>query len=299
MAQNGISIDVLQNDPYFSNGGTEDALERNPSSDIMKEDGVEQPNRQLTNPSDSSTFYNSKNWPGFVPGMDTSPNPTAPGEIQQEENKTKVKEKNEAPFTIVNPNYTEDMNERDLFRGWWKKSWFEASVYYSALYAPNFLTPTTLATLLMMDQSKNFNFLGAMANVAFLPARFSKVKLGIGLTTSYNALITKKDYYVFSTNLVTANGSLLMRILCGTYASFDLFAGGGALMFLDTKTTYANNYSTPSYNWIFANVMGGLGLEFYFTRFIGSDIRLIFNWPFKTDDPFPFLQLGIGVGVRL
>ncbi len=302
-AQNGISIDVLQKDPYFSRGSTEEALEENPSSDIRKEDENDSQIRQTTNPADSSTFYNSQNWPGVIPGMKTSPNPnpdvpygTQSAKDAREAEKNK---KNEAPFTITNPNYKEDPTEADFLHDYWKKSWLEISLLYTPFYIPTFITENTLGKLLELDKTNYLNFLGAMANINFLPARFSRVKLGIALSGSYNALVSVNSYYTYFSNMVLANGELLMRILLGSSISLDLFAGGGVLMFLGTKFIYANNYESEPYNWFFPDVTGGLGMALYLTRYIGADARLQFSWPFKTDDPFPILQLGLGIGVRL
>ncbi|MCH5295892.1 MAG: hypothetical protein J1F14_08360 [Treponema sp.] len=278
-AQNGISVDVLQGDPYFMNGDVDYALKENPASDIKRGNVSAAPlrYRQMDDPSDSETFYNAQNWHDFP------------------EDEEEVRKKKPGPATgdtpLYNPVYT--------YFTPWQESKFTAGLFYSPLYAPGFMTTAGLEEPLPLDNADGLSFLGGMLSMAYFTSRGRHVKTGVELSGSYNFLHSRKDQYTLSASLIGLDLAFFWCFFVTERLSLDLALGGGRLFFFDAKITYADDSPSVACDWTFPDVMGAVGLEFYFNRSVGIHARVQFTWPFTTYLDSPLLHIGVGAGVRL
>lgn len=82
-AENGVSMTVLQDDPYFLKGAPEVPQDQTSTTSAQEQKtATEETPKQTYNPDDEDTFYNAQNW---VYGPDGRPIPMHPEDAQEEE----------------------------------------------------------------------------------------------------------------------------------------------------------------------------------------------------------------------
>jgi len=269
-AQNGIPIDVLQDDPYFRSGSADEAIESSESEqEKSTEETIESKESSLVN---STANDNSQN------SADETNDST---EISSSEDDKSNQINIPAPIEMK-----EDIVDAKI----------DIAIGYMGFYTYE-IEPDGIATYFDMNNFYNINPYGASARIEFmtLPAIFGVN--GIGFNTTWSPMKKTSTYYTLKTNLITANLFFAHKVrFPNTRLMFEWHIGGGGMLFVLPTYTFETGYEPKPYNWIYPEAFAGIAFQIYFTRHWGLDLNIDVVYPFLVEVMFPVAQVTFSSG---
>ena len=283
-AQNGIPIDVLQNDPYFRSGSTDKALEQaeeDAAKDSEEKAKINAEENSTENAEQSNTADGTEN------STTDEENTTTNLPLSEETKKSLENKENSEAVTIPKTiEITEDIVDAKI----------DISLGYMAFYTYE-IEPNGIATYFNMNNFYNINPYGAAFRIEFMtwPALFGVN--GFGLNTTWSPMKKTSEYYTMKANLITANIFFVHKVrFPHTRLMLEFHIGGGGMMFLYPTFTYETGYEPQSYNWIYPEAVAGFAFQKYFTRHWGIDLTVDVAYPFLIEVPFPVAQVTLSSG---
>ncbi len=296
-AQNGLPLNVLQEDPYLESGNIEAEKERRAQeAKEGKTDSSEEGEYQYTNPDDPTTFYNAQNWDyGDVDYSQGGTEQTTPGpnpEVNSSDSSAESAEKKEQTEEEKNAQAEVDMLEEeggplpsdDLKAGKTADIPFkDVKITFGAGWMPGISLP-------ILDNSVEYYFRNTMpfyfgaasAELHFDAAlrRREKSSLGLGLNASWKYTDKETEYYKLSIHEFYFTGLFVVRFALGDYNVLNLHAGGGAVWYHNVVYEYANGYITDPLDWIFPQASAGADFTIFLAKHWGLGAGADFYWPF-------------------
>ncbi|MBP5284185.1 MAG: hypothetical protein J6Y93_05920 [Treponema sp.] len=296
-AQNGISIDKMQEDPYFANGSA-----FNPDS--KEEETVMPSDAQTYNPDDPETFYNSENWSGGIKKFEEGVLPSdqesffkpgdGPDGTGDAENGKAPLEPQDAPDGEA-PLKTDGQAGKDGSFNF-ASSRVNLSAGWNFQYSPTFL-PSSFSSY--FDYFFGFEFIGANARADWLLLTKGKLKFGVSAYGSWSWLYQKNDYTVITAHQYTADIFLTAKYYTEDENQLDFHLGGGFLGIADLKFSERKNELTKGpVSWRYLEVRAGAGYEMYVYDHFGFKFGADFAWAFMFENYYPRLEFSAGVAAR-
>lgn len=122
---------------------------------------------------------------------------------------------------------------------------------------------------------EKFTFpISAMAGFSFIPVKKAFGYFGAGILASYSRLDIQKENYKLGGNLLSAHLNFVYQkpIIRGRL-TVDVHAGAGIGMFQGFSFHFNNGIDTEPLNAMGISVDGGLGLQFYITKRLYTEVR--------------------------
>ena len=143
----------------------------------------------------------------------------------------------------------------------------------------------------------NYNPYGAYFRIERmnLPALFGVN--GFGFQATWSPMIRKTEHYTLFTNMITANILFAHKVrLPHSRIMFEMHVGGGGMAFILPTFTYETGYAPDSFLWVYPEATAGVAFQFYITRHWGIDLTLDASYPFLLEVPFPVAEATIASG---
>jgi len=271
---NGVSLDVLREDPYALDGSTISAAEQNRA---RGRDGLAEDEEDTTTER-PRVFTNADNWPLY---------PWTVYEAEADQSQT-VNENEKVTITAVAEvkpeqakDETQDEKSKDLLK---KTKRLHLDAFYSAYYVPMTGTQTLPTYFGDLTAKMNLQIFSFGGRGEFSIARFLGGAFGAAVDATWSSL-SKGSVAV---NQFTANGFVVLRYKPTEKFAFVFEAGAGALMFFDNKVLGFENF-------IYPEVSGGILLESYFFPIFSTNLGVKVTYPFLLPEQYPMIQLNMGV----
>jgi len=283
-AQNGIPIDVLQNDPYFRSGSTDKALEQAAEEEAKEAEEkakIEAEETSTENAEQSNTAKDTAN-------STTDEESTTTNLTLSEETKDSLenKENSEAVTIPKTIQITDDIVDAKI----------DISLGYMA-FCTYEIEKNGIASYFDMNNFYNINPYGAAFRIEFMTLPSLLGVNGFGVNATWSPMKKTSEHYTIKTNLITANIFFVHKVrFPHTRLMLEFHIGGGGMMFLYPTFTYETGYEPQSYNWIYPEAVAGFAFQKYFTRHWGVDFTVDVAYPFLVEVPFPVAQVTLSSG---
>jgi hypothetical protein len=305
VAQNGIPIDVLKNDPYFRNGSPEttaasesDTSDSTASTAATSDDAVtgasatdgssSADNTASATDVTSTTDAVSSNSATAATGGTTAASKAA----GDSESKTARGYDQVSIPKQIDPKILE--KEDPII-----DSKIDIAFGYMAFYTYQIQSGGIAAYFDLKDifGFGNYNPYGAYFRIERmnLPALFGVN--GFGFQATWSPMIRKAEHYTLFTNMITANILFAHKVrLPHSRIMFEMHIGGGGMAFILPTFTYETDYTPDSFLWVYPEATAGVAFQFYITRHWGIDLTLDASYPFLLEVPFPVAEATIASG---
>ena len=285
-AQNGVSLETMQNDPYFANGDAEKEQERNSKGEAPQEEPKD-PDPEVADPN-SKNFYNAQNW---ILGVE-EPNEEKEPVIPQPRPGTSQPQPRD---NITFAKYSDQLRADEP----WFYRHVDLTIGYSAFGAIPF-GEKSIPELFNMSRLAYIAPVGMNFKTEVILFRVKEFALTLGVLAEGTYMWRTEERYKLSAWQLNTSLFGAIRFHFIANSSIELFAGVGALMMLDTKFNWVSGAVSGPYNYIYLQPQGGLMFSYYFTRLVGLDVSADFAWPIIIDEPFyPQIHVNVGLGVHL
>lgn len=273
---NGVSLDVLRDDPYALDGSTVSAAEENRA---RNRDGLAEDETEDTGKERPRVFTNADNWPLY---------PWTVYDVEADQSQVvtegeKVTLSSDAVQDAASEQTTNNKT-KELLK---KTKRVHIDAFYSAYYVPMSGTqtiPTYFGDLTANMHLQIFSFGG---RGEFSITRFLGGAVGAAADVTWSSL-TKGNA---SVNQFTANAYATLRYKPTDKFAFVFEAGGGALMFFDCHTLGFDNF-------IYPEVAGGIQLESYFLPIFSTNMGVKITYPFLLPEQYPMVQVNLGIALH-
>lgn len=298
----GIPIEKIQNDPYFTSGS---AFAPEESNEESNQESAKK-KLQMTDPSDSSTFYNAENWPGGIKDFnEESSNKEELSESEDSKNKNPERNKESNKAQGSDKKTEADKNQKPVLEADSKSgingafnpknAKFNISASYKLFYSPAFIKESFPS---YFDKAFGFNFAGANATVEYLLSGKKDYKISFAAYASYS-LLNQSDYkYTLRAQQFNAGGLIQLKFFTHNSDQINIHAGAGFLYIKDLQYTYENNLSSDSTDWCYPELRLGFDYEYFIYDYIGFKTGADFVWPLFLDKFYPMLDVKAGLITR-
>ncbi|MBE6355435.1 hypothetical protein [Treponema sp.] len=272
----GISIEKVQNDPYFTNG----------SAFLPEDENGNPSNQQMMDPSDPDTFYNAENWPGGLREFDDEPS-----EIPEEGSVPDDGTGMGKGETVLSTD--EETRANGTFNPLDAKFNFSAS--YRLFYSPTFIDGCVAS---YFDACFGFNFFGAGATAEYLFLGSKQVKFGIGAYGNWNLLRQNMPHYKLHGQQFSAGALFEVKVITYEKDQLNFHAGAGLLYIKDLQFDYENDLHSESTDWYYPELRLGFDYEYFIYDYVGFKAGADVVWPFLLEKFYPMLDVKLGIITR-
>lgn len=302
VAQNGIPIDVLKNDPYFRNGSPETTAAAESDTSDSTTSTADTSGDTAT---DASTTDGSSSSDSAAPATDTaaptdaipstSANDGTPAASEAPDDTESKPVRGYDHVSIPKQIDPKILEKEDPIID----SKVDIAFGYMAFYTYQIQSGGIAAyfDLKNVFGFGNYNPYGAYFRIERmnLPALFGVN--GFGFQATWSPMIRKAEHYTLFTNMITANILFAHKVrLPHSRIMFEMHIGGGGMAFILPTFTYETDYTPDSFLWVYPEATAGVAFQFYITRHWGIDLTLDASYPFLLEVPFPVAEATIASG---
>ena len=286
----GVSIETMQKDPYFSNGNVEKELEKQKQGEVQ-EDMDAEPDPESLDPN-SKNFYNAKNWSLGIEEPEETEEVLDPEQYVATPGTDQPKPRENITFA----KYSDQLKAEEPW--FYRHADFTAG--YSAFYGISTDSEKSIPVLFDLGRFFYIAPVGINLKAETIVFKVKELALTVGFMGEVSYLWRTEERYkltAWQTDM-TLFGGLRFHFIGNS--CLEVFAGGGLMGLFGTKFSFVSGAESETMNFLRFQGEAGLLFSYYFTRVIGLDASLDFAFPLMFDEPlYPKIHLNVGLGLHI